>query len=99
MCDEIIGVLKVITEEAFQKIQRPIQGYTLSEYIANMINFQKQYNGKFIFEVTIIGGYNDEVSVQKLKNIIRDISPDKLIVVRLEEEKFQKNLEYLMNVL
>lgn len=93
MCDEVIGELKVITEEAFQKVQRPIQGYTLSDYISNMVNFQKQYNGKFIFEVTIIRGYSDdEVSVQKLKDIIQDISPDKLIVVRIEEEKFQKKL-------
>ncbi len=67
--------------------------YTLSEYISNMVNFQKQYSGKFIFEVTIIRGYNDdEVSVQKLKDVIQDISPDKLIVVRLEEERFQKKL-------
>lgn len=93
MCDEVVGELKVITEEAFQKVQRPIQGYTLSEYISNMVNFQKQYNGKFIFEVTIIRGYNDdEVSVQKVKDVFQDISPDKLIVVRLEEEKFQKKL-------
>lgn len=92
-CDEVIGELKVITEEAFQKVQRPFQGYTLSEYISNMRNFQKQYNGKFIFEVTIIRGYNDDdESVQKLKDIIREISPDKLMVVRLEEEKFQKKL-------
>ncbi|WP_304508635.1 radical SAM protein [Anaerotignum sp.] len=93
MCDEVVGELKVITEETFQKAQRPIQGYTLDQYISNMVNFQKQYNGKFIFEVTIIRGYNDdEVSVQKLKDVIEDISPDKLIVVRLEEEKFQKKL-------
>ncbi|MEA5083624.1 MAG: radical SAM protein [Lachnospiraceae bacterium] len=92
-CDEVMGELKVITEEAFHKVQRPIQGYTLSEYISNMANFRKQYSGKFIFEVTIIRGYNDdEESILKLKDIIEDISPDKLIVVRLEEEKFQKKL-------
>ncbi|MBE5990814.1 MAG: radical SAM protein [Paenibacillaceae bacterium] len=93
LCDEVVGELKVITEDAFQKVQRPIQGYTLSEYISNMANFRKQYKGKFIFEVTIIRGYNDdEESVQKLKNVIQNISPDKLIIVRLEEEKFQKKL-------
>ena len=27
-CDEVIGEIKVITEEDFQKIQRPIEGYT-----------------------------------------------------------------------
>ncbi len=93
LCDEVVGELKVITEDAFQKVQRPIQGYTLSEYISNMANFRKQYNGKFIFEVTIIRGYNDdEESVQKLKDVIQNISPDKLIIVSLEEKKFQKKL-------
>lgn len=92
-CDEVIGELKVITEEAFQKVQRPIPGYTLEDYIANMVKFRKQYSGKFIFEITIIRGYNDdEASVQKLKDIIRKVSPDNLMVVRLEEEKFQKKL-------
>lgn len=92
-CEEVIGELKVITEEDFQKVQRPIKGYTLAEYISNMVAFQKQYKGKFIFEVTIIKGYNDdEESIQKIKNIIREISPDKIIIVRLEEDRFQKKL-------
>ena len=40
-CDEVIGEIKVITEEHFQKVQRPIEGYTLDNpdfqvlYIAN----------------------------------------------------------------
>lgn len=92
-CDEVIGELKVITEEDFQKVQRPIKGYTLAEYIYNMAAFQKHYKGKFIFEITIIKGYNDdEASIQKLKNVIREISPDKIIIVRLEEKRFQKKL-------
>ncbi|HEX3023026.1 MAG TPA: radical SAM protein [Lachnospiraceae bacterium] len=93
LCDEVIGELKVITEEDFQKVQRPIEGYTLAEYISNMTTFNKQYKGKFILEITIIKGYNDDdVSIQNLKKVIQDISPDKLMVVRLEEEKFQKKL-------
>lgn len=58
-CDEVIGEIKVITEEHFQKVQRPIEGYTLDKYISNMALFNKQYKGKFIFEITIIKGYND----------------------------------------
>ena len=80
-CDEIVGEIKVITEEDFQKIQRPIDGYTLEKYINNMISFNKQYKGRFIFDVTIIKGYNDDdESVEKLKEVIRQISPDKIIV-------------------
>ncbi len=75
-CDEVVGEIKVITEEDFQKIQRPIEGYTLVEYISNMASFNKQYKGKFIFEITIIKGYNDdEESIKKIKNIIKEISP------------------------
>lgn len=92
-CDEVIGEIKVITEEHFQKIQRPIEGYTLDKYISNVALFNKQYNGKFIFEITIIKGYNDdEKSINELKDIITKINPDKVIVSRIEEEIFKKKL-------
>lgn len=92
-CEEVIGEIKVITEQQFQKVQRPIEGYTLEEYISNMALFNKQYKGKFIFEITIIKGYNDDdESVDKLKNIIRKINPDKIDIVRMEDEPFKKKL-------
>ena len=92
-CDEVIGEIKAISEEDFQKIQRPIEGYTLKEYISNMISFNKQFEGKFILEVTIINGYNDtEGSIDKIKNIISELSPDKIIVERMNDERFKKKL-------
>ena len=92
-CDEVIGEIKAISEEDFQKIQRPIEGYTLKEYISNMISFNKQFEGKFILEVTIIKGYNDtEESIDKIKNIISELSPDKIIVERMNDERFKKKL-------
>lgn len=93
MCDEVIGEIKAVSEEDFQKIQRPIEGYTLEEYISNMITFNKQYKGKFILEVTIIKGYNDtEESINKIKNIINELSPDKIIAERMNDERFKKKL-------
>ncbi|MEZ7890754.1 MAG: radical SAM protein [Candidatus Wallbacteria bacterium] len=92
-CDEIIGEIKAVSEEDFQKIQRPAAGYTLKEYISNMTSFNKQYKGKFILEVTIIKGYNDtDEAILKLKNIIREISPDRIIIERIKDEKFKKKL-------
>lgn len=92
-CDEVIGEIKAISEEDFQKVQRPIEGYTLEEYISNMVLFNKQYKGKFIFEVTIIKGYNDdEESIQKMKNIIKEIYPNKVVIARIEDEIFNKKL-------
>ena len=92
-CDEVIGELKVLEEEDFQKVQRPIAGDTIEEYISNMIEFNKQYKGKFIFEITIIKGYNDDQeSIAKLKAIIKQLQPEEIQIVRLEEEHFQKKL-------
>jgi wyosine [tRNA(Phe)-imidazoG37] synthetase (radical SAM superfamily) len=92
-CDEVVGEIKVITEEDFQKVQRPIDGYTLEEYVSNMVSFNKQYKGKFIFEITIIKGYNDDAaSIQKIKNIIKEISPDRILVERMNDERFKKKL-------
>ncbi len=92
-CDEVIGEIKAISEEDFQKIQRPIKGYTLEEYISNMVLFSKQYKGKFILEVTIIKGYNDtEESISKIKDVINKLSPDKIIIERINEEIFKKKL-------
>lgn len=63
------------------------------EYIANMAAFNKQYKGKFIFGVTIIRGYNDsEESIAEIKEIIKEIAPDEVIVVRVDDEKFKKKL-------
>jgi wyosine [tRNA(Phe)-imidazoG37] synthetase (radical SAM superfamily) len=93
ICDEVIGEIKVSSNEDFQKIQRPIDGYTFEEHISNMKAFREQYKGKFILEITILKGYNDdEESILKLKNIIKEISPDKLIIARMEDEIFMKKL-------
>ncbi|MBY2476428.1 radical SAM protein [Clostridioides difficile] len=91
MCDEVVGEIKTISEEDFQRIQRPIVGYTLDEYISNMILFNRQYRGKFILDVTVIEGYNDsDKSIDKMKSIIAELSPDKVIVERMNDEKFKK---------
>ncbi|KEI86190.1 radical SAM protein [Clostridium botulinum] len=49
------------------------------------------FTGKFIFEITIIRSYNDdEESIKNIKNIIKEISPNKIIIARIEDERFKK---------
>ncbi|MDD2955644.1 MAG: radical SAM protein [Oscillospiraceae bacterium] len=93
-CEEIFCEIKVITEEDFQKAQRPVDGYTLAEYIANMEAFRRGFQGGVIFEVTIIKGYNDSDSaVQKLQDVVRRLSPTVLRIARMDEEPFRKTLD------
>ncbi len=90
-CDEVVCEIKVLSEEDFQKLQRPIEGYTFAEYISNMAAFRRRYPGQFIFDITIIKGYSDdEESIEKLKNIIQEISPNKIIVAKINDKRFER---------
>ena len=56
-----------------------------------MAAFRRQYAGRFIFEITIIKGCSDGPgSIEKLKDIIREISPDKIVVAKINDKRFEK---------
>lgn len=96
LCDEVIGEIKVTTDEDFQKIQRPLTGYSLEEHVHHMAAFTKQYSGKFIFEITIIKGYNDDPkSIQQLRRMIELLSPTEVQVARIDYEPFAAKLGIL----
>jgi len=91
-CEEVIGEVKAITEEDFKKLQRPIEGYTLENHLNSLIEFNRQVHGKFILEITVIKGYNDdEKSIQKLEELIKKIDAEKLIVITMDGP-FEKKL-------
>ena len=91
-CDEVIGEIKAINETDFQKLQRPIKGYTLEQHIANMVLFNNKFDGKFILEVTIIKDKSDSTEqVSRLKNLMKLIDPDEVIITTMDGV-FEKKL-------
>ena len=91
LCDEVIGELAVTSEENFQKTQRPLRGYTFEEYVSNMENFNKQYKGKFILDVTILKNYSDSnENMERFKEIIKRIKPDEIIVQTPEDDHLKE---------
>lgn len=73
----MIGELAVTDEEKFQKFQRPLANYSLKEYISNMQNFNAQYNGEFILDITILKNISDtDKDIEKFKNFIEIINPN-----------------------
>lgn len=93
MCDEVIGELAVVEEEDFQRIQRPIEGYTLDKYVNNMASFKKWYKEKFIIDITILKGYSDsDEAVEKLKKYILRINPDEVSAGMTSNEKVWNTL-------
>ncbi len=92
-CQEVVAEIKAARNEDFLKLQRPVSGYSLKQYVEHLVSFRKQYPGKLLFEVTIVGKYNDDdQSVEWLKKTVASIAPDVLMVVGLEGEKLQKTL-------
>ncbi len=80
-CDEVIGEVAVTTEEKFQKIQRPLPGYTLKSLVSNMAAFNMQYEGKFILDITILRNYSDSAGdIETFRKFIDQINPDEIYV-------------------
>lgn len=89
-CDQVIGEIVAVTEADFQKLQRPLAGYSLEDYIAKMSYFNSQYKGRFILDITMLKGYNDDQeSLESLQDIIARISPDSLAIGNPSAKKMQ----------
>jgi len=90
-CDEVIGEIVAVTEADLQKLQRPLTGYKLEDYIANMSYFNSQYSGIFILDITMLKGYNDDrASIEKLQDIIARISPDRIEIGNVSDRQKRK---------
>ncbi len=91
LCDEIVGEIKTVKDIDFQKFQRPVENYSIDRLIQNMAEFNKQYKGKFILNITILNTLNnDEESLNKIRNAINKIKPDKVIIEKEEDKRFTK---------
>jgi wyosine [tRNA(Phe)-imidazoG37] synthetase (radical SAM superfamily) len=90
-CDEVIGELMTITEEDFQKLQRPINGYTLKAYVESMAAFRQAYSGEFNLSVTILKNYSDsERALDFFKDAIKLLMPKHVYIETPEEGRLQQ---------
>lgn len=91
MCDEVIGELMTVTEEDFQRLQRPIEGYTLKAYLDNMESFRKDYKGEFNLSVTLLKNHSDsETALDFFKDAVFRLSPNNVYIETPDEGKLQQ---------
>nr|NQU89452.1 radical SAM protein [Bacteroidota bacterium] len=77
--DIVLPSLDAATEDVFRKIDRPLPGLVLEEYIQGLIDFRKAYKGKIWLEVFILPGLNDGIeNLNALKTAIEKIKPDSI---------------------
>lgn len=77
--DLIVPSLDAANQEIFEKIDRPYRNLNIESIIDGLVNLRKEYSGKIWLEVMLVQGFNDDLEhINKLKNVIGKINPDKI---------------------
>ncbi len=94
--DLVVPSLDAVTQDVFEKINRPHPSLRISDVIAGLKKFRKEFKGKIWIEVLLVKDINDSTAhLQKLKTVLTEIYPDKVqlnTVVRPPAEKFASSL-------
>lgn len=94
--DLIIPSLDAATQKVFLKTNRPCSPVKIEEIIHGLRILRQEFKGSIWLEIMLVKGVNDSLShIQKLKNEVSRINPDKIqlnTVVRPPAEKFAQPL-------
>lgn len=90
-CDEVIGELMTTNEIDFQRLQRPIKGYTLEAYVNNLADFRKDFKGAFNLSITLLKNHSDnDKSLEFFKEAVKLIKPNHVYIETPDEGKLQQ---------
>ena len=77
--DLIIPSINAVTEDIFQKMNKPHRDVGTSTIIKGLLEFRKSYKGMFWIELFIVPNINDNNDeIEKIKEICLQLSPDKI---------------------
>ena len=77
--DLIMPTLTTVFEETFRKIHRPHKGLELPSIIKGLKKLREEYGGVILLEIVLLSGINDSMKeLEGMKDVIEDISPDKI---------------------
>jgi len=77
--DLIVPSLDAVTQNIFEKIDRPQSGIRVEDIIEGLIALRKEFRGKIWLEVMLAKGINDDLrQIKKLKEVVEKINPDKI---------------------
>lgn len=77
--DIIIPSLDAVTQDVFEKIDRPVKGVFIQDIIDALVQFRKEYKGEIWLEIMLVKGLNDSLPyVARIKEAVKLIKPDKI---------------------
>ncbi len=95
--DIVLPSLDAVSPEVFNKVNRPLPGFSIEKVVKGLVEFRKVYKGQIWLEILFCKGINDsEVEISKMKQAIDRIRPDLIhlnTVVRPPSEKWVAPLD------
>jgi wyosine [tRNA(Phe)-imidazoG37] synthetase (radical SAM superfamily) len=95
--DLIVPSLDAVTQDVFEKVNRPHPSVNIDDVIEGLDRFRRRYSGLIWIEVMLVAGINDAPEhIAKMADVIRSLSPDKVqlnTVVRPPAEEYAQALD------
>ncbi|HPG30965.1 MAG TPA: radical SAM protein, partial [bacterium] len=77
--DLVLPSLDAVSQDIFNKINRPVKSLSKKKIIEGLIEFRKVFNGKIFLEILFVKNINDtESEIKKISNVADKIKPDKI---------------------
>lgn len=77
--DVIIPSLDAVTQDIFEKIDRPAKGIKIEDILNGLIELRKEFKGNIYLEIMLVCGINDSLRyITKFKEAVKMINPDKI---------------------
>jgi len=92
--DVVMPSLDAVSETVFRRINRPHPDVSVARIISGLIEFRQEYAGQIWLEVFIVPGLNSDVTeLQKIKETIMRIKPDKIQLNSLDRPGTERNVQ------
>ncbi|MDD5138025.1 MAG: radical SAM protein [Candidatus Omnitrophica bacterium] len=80
--DVVIPSLDAVTQDVFEKIDRPLGGLGVKDVVGGLKSFRKMFGGRLWLEIMLVRGVNDSPAYLKLmEKTVRQIAPDRVQIV------------------
>lgn len=77
--DLVLPSLDAVSQDIFERINRPHEKITIEHIIENLKNFSECFPGKIWLEVMVVKGINDNPEeLTKMAGVLKEINPDKI---------------------
>ncbi len=94
--DVVLPSLDAVSSEAFLKINRPLEGFSVEKVVEGLVQFRKVYGGKIWLEILFCRGVNDHPEeLNRMREAILRVQPDQIhlnTVVRPPSETWAEPL-------